>query len=94
MRRVAFAGELAGEIRIAFPIGEVRPGHGTIAAGCEAAVRQCIGEDVTGGFFEFGATGEVSTPMRGVAPRPIFGPMPGSHAELGIVTVSDWPPSG
>src|SRR5215475_3198869 len=32
--------------------------------------------------------------MCGVTPNPILGPVPRSHAQLGVVAIRDWPPSG
>src|SRR5205814_780828 len=77
MQRIAFAGEFAGQVWIAFPIGEVRARNGPITAGGEAAVRQSVRQDVFDRFLKFAAAGEVSAPMRGIAPCPILRPVPG-----------------
>jgi hypothetical protein len=91
---VAFAGEFAGQIGIAFPVREVRAFDGTIPAGGESAMGKRVGEDVTDGIFEISAAGEVSAVVGGIAPGAIVVPVPGSHAELGVVAVRERTPSG
>src|SRR6202034_2892805 len=93
MERVAFAGELAGEVGIALPITEVGAMDGSVAAGGEAAVRERVFEDVADRFAERGAAGKVAAVVRGVAPVAVRVPMPGGHAELGIVAIGDGPPA-
>src|SRR4030088_150412 len=93
MQRVAFAGELAGEVRIAFPVTEIGALYGAIAAGGKTTVRQSVGQNVTGHFLQFGAASEISTPMRRVAPRSVLGPVPGRHPQFSVIAVSDGSPA-
>ena len=45
------------------------------------------------GLLQVGATGEVSTAVRSIAPDAIFRPVPGGHAELSVVAVCDRTPA-
>ena len=80
MQGVAFSGEFAGEIRIAFPVAQIRALHRAVAVGGEAAMWQGVGEDVASGRFQFGAAGEITAEVSGIAPGAVLGPVPGSHA--------------
>jgi len=51
VERIGFAGEFAGEVGIAFPVEEIRALDGTVAAGGEAAMRECVGKNVADGRF-------------------------------------------
>ncbi len=93
MQRVAFPGELTGEIRIAFPITKIGALDGAIATGGKTAVRQSVGQDVTGHSFQFGASGKVSASVRRITPRPILGPVPGGHPQFSVVAVSNGSPA-
>src|SRR5579864_609910 len=57
-------------------------------------MRKSIGEDVADGIFEVGAAGEVSAVVDGIAPSAVVVPVPGRHAEFGVVAVSEGTPSG
>src|SRR5256885_13003301 len=93
MERVAFASEVARQVRITFPVTEVRTLDRAITAGGEPTVRQCVGQDVLDLFLKFSAAGEISAVVCSVAPRSIFRPVPCGHAKLCIGTVSDRSPS-
>jgi len=93
MQRVAFAGEPAGEVRITFPITEVRTLYRAITAGSETTVRQCVRQDVLDRFLQFSAAGEISASVRRIAPYSIFRPVPCRHAKLSIVAVGDRSPA-
>ena len=92
MESITFAGEFAGQVWIAFPISEVRPGNRTIAAGGKPTVRQSIRKNVFDRRLELGAGSEVSAPMCGVTPGSIFRPVPRCHPKLSIIAITDWPP--
>ena len=97
MERVAFTGEFAGEIRIAFPVADffaLQCGGRTAAAVCESAMGERVGEDVAQRFLEIGAAGEVAALMGWVAPDAVFGPVPGGDAQFGVVAVADGSPAG
>src|SRR4029077_8036442 len=94
MQRIALAGKLASEVRIALPISEVRPFHWAIAAGSEAAMRQRIRQNRPDRLLQFGAAGEIPALMCGIAPYTVSIPVPCRHTKLGVVTVSQRSPSG
>jgi len=94
VERIGFAGEFAGEVRIAFPVEEVGTLDGTVAAGSEAAMRKRVRQNVANGRFEIGAAGEVTALVSGIAPGAFGIPMPGGHAKFGIVAIGDGAPAG
>src|SRR4029077_4847830 len=59
-----------------------------------AAMRQRVAERLTNRILEFGAAGEVTALMRGIAPRAVGIPMPRCDGELGVETVGDRTPAG
>ena len=68
MQRVAFAGEMAGQVRIAFPI-TLKPGHQRrVAAGHEIAMGQRIGIAVVDRLAQFRAAGVISALAGRIAP--------------------------
>src|ERR1700733_610435 len=100
MGRLGFAGELAGEIRIALPesIGVAIGQAGVAVLGSAvaggAAMRKRISEGVADGIFEVGAAREVAALVGGVTPRAVGIPVPGGDGEFGVLAVSDRSPSG
>ena len=98
MQRIVLAGEVASEIRIAFPvrrrvaIGEAGV-FSSIAAG-EAAMRQRVGPGVANRIAWFGATGEVTFLLFGIAPNAAWIPVPGLDLQIGILAIGDGLPPG
>ena len=72
VERVAFTGELAGQVRMTFPMAAVRALDRAVATGREAAVWQGIAQDVAQRFLEFAARGEIATLAGRIAPGSVF----------------------
>jgi len=94
VERIGFAGEFGGEVRIAFPVEEIRALYGTVAAGGESAMRERVRQNVADGRFEIDAAGEVAALAGGVTPCAFGIPVPGGHAKFGIVAIGDGSPAG
>src|SRR6478735_2137331 len=92
MQLVAFAGEFAGEVRIAFPIRQVVTWNRAVAAGGKAAVGKSVGKYVLDRLFQFSAAGEVSASVRHITPHAVLVPVPRSHSQLSVVAICDRSP--
>ena len=64
-----------------------------VAAGCKAAMRQRVGQDVADRLFELAVAGKVPAVVSGVAPDPVLRPVPRRHAKFRVVPIADRPPA-
>src|ERR1700733_9055078 len=94
MKGVAFAREFGSQIRIAFPVGEIRTCDRPIATRRKSAVWQCVGKDVANRILQFGAAGEIASFAGGIAPSAVLSPVPSRHSKLGVIAIADRSPSG
>src|SRR5262249_2087734 len=90
---IVIAGEMAGEVGVALPV-DGGAANGGIAAGGKAAMGEGVRQDVSNGFFEIGAGGEIAALMGRIAPGAAVVPVPGGHAEFAVVAIGNGAPSG
>ena len=103
MRGVRFAGEFAGQIRIALPVsGWIAVGHARILVLAGVAARgSAVGDPVSIRLAQkvlragtgFGAAHKITALMRSVAPCAVGVPMPRVVGELGILPVGNGAPA-
>ena len=100
MERVAFGGESCGKIWITFPVtcgvavGQTRIAVRGAAVARVSTMRKWIAVGSTQCAGRLRIADEIAALACGIAPGTIWIPVPGSNAELGILPVGDWPPSG
>ena len=100
MERVAFGGESCGKIWITFPVtcgvavGQTRIAVRGAAVARVSTMRKWIAVGSTQCAGRFGIADEIAAFACGIAPGAIWVPVPRGDAELRILPVGDWPPSG
>src|SRR5262249_16783786 len=93
MKSITFASEFACEIWVTLPVGQVRALHRAVATGSKSTMWKRIGEDVLDRIFQFRAAAKVAAAVGRIAPGAILCPVPGAHAQLGVVAISNRSPS-